>query len=59
MEFRKYFVTLKGIKGMIAQPLIYARNLEDAEKQATEYIKRHYTKYWKMQIDCILDMGIA
>ena len=39
MEFRKYFVTLKGIKGMIAQPLIYARSLEDAEKQAKEYIK--------------------
>ena len=59
MEFRKYFVTLKGIKGMVAQPLIYARSLEDAEKQATEYIKRHYTKYWKMKIARILDMGIA
>ena len=59
MEFRKYYVTLKGIKGMIAKPIIYARTLEDAEKQATEYIKRHYTKYWKMQIDCIQDMGIA
>ena len=44
---------------MVAQPLIYARSLEDAEKQATEYIKSHYTKYWKMKIDCILYMGIA
>lgn len=59
MEFRKYFVTLKGIKRMVAQSLIYARSLEDAEKQATEYIKKHYTKYWKMKIARILDMGIA
>lgn len=59
MEFRKYFATLKGENGMIAKPIFYARNLEDAEHQANEYIKRHYTKYWKMKIDCILDMGIA
>ena len=59
MEFRKYFVTVKGIRGMIARPLIYARTTEDAEKQANDYIKRHYTSYWKMKIDCIVDMGIA
>ena len=59
MEFRKYFVTLKGIKGMVAKPIIYARSLEEAEKQASDYIKKHYTKYWKMKIDCILDMGKA
>lgn len=50
MKFRKYFVTLKGVKGMIAKSIIYARNLEEAEKQAMEYIKRHYTKYWKTDL---------
>lgn len=59
MGFRKYFATLKGKNDMTATPIFYARNLEEAEKQANEYIKKHYTKYWKMQIDCILDMGIA
>ena len=58
-KFRKYFATLKGKDGMIVKPIFYARNLEEAEKQAEEYIKKNYTIYWKMQIDCILDMGIA
>ena len=59
MEFRKYFVTLKGKKNMVASPIIYARNLQDAEKQSNDFIKKHYTKYWNMKIESIVDMGIA
>ena len=58
MEFRKYFITLKGIKGMVAKPIVYASCLEDAEKEANKYVQRNFTKYWKMKIDSIVDMGI-
>lgn len=59
MEFRKYLTVIKGIRGMQLKTYFYARSLEDAKKRANEHIKKHYTKYWKMQIVSMVDMGAA